>query len=88
MDTKELKKIAAKYTLKELEACISEQLNKGENACDLVDETDTVISELSKATVVRELMEKGASFSEALRELGKRIRFVYGGPEEIKDKHD
>jgi hypothetical protein len=32
--------------------------------------------------VVRELMEKGMKFSEALRELGRRIRAVYGKEEE------
>jgi uncharacterized protein YoaH (UPF0181 family) len=46
-----------------------------------VDEQDEVIASLSKAEVVRELMDQGMTFSEALRELGKRIRAVYGKEE-------
>lgn len=84
MDTKELKKLAEKYSLSQLESCINQQLEKGENACDLADETDEVITELSKATVVRELMDQGMRFSEALRELGRRIRAIYAQTEEPK----
>jgi hypothetical protein len=77
MAKSELKRLAEKYSLEQLESCISQQLEKGENACDIVDETDEVVAELSKATVVRELMNKGLRFSEALRELGRRIRSIY-----------
>lgn len=77
MESRELKRLAGKYSLQQLESCIAEQLEKGENACEIVDETDEVIAELSKATVVRELMDKGMKFSDALRELGKRIRAIY-----------
>ena len=73
MDSRELKKITERYSL--------DQLERGENRCDLVDETDTVIAELSKATVVKELMNSGLPFSKALRELGRRIRAVYGKEE-------
>jgi hypothetical protein len=78
MYSKDLKQITEKYTLGQLEDCIRQQLEKGKNSCDLVDENDTVIAELSKATVVKELMNTGLPFSEALRELGRRIRAVYG----------
>lgn len=81
MDTRELRKLAETYSLQQLETCIAEQLNKGENACDIVDETDTVIAELSKASVVRELMDGGMTFSQALRELGRRIREIYSSQE-------
>jgi hypothetical protein len=86
MDTGELKKLAEKYSPEQLEACIRQQLEKGENACDLVDETDEVITALSKAEVVRELMDQGLTFSQALRELGKRIRAIYSTEENPKDK--
>jgi len=78
MDTKELKRLTEKFTLEQLEACIRQQVEKGENACDIVDEHDEVITALSKAEVVRELMEQGMTFPNALRELGRRIRAVYG----------
>jgi cell fate (sporulation/competence/biofilm development) regulator YmcA (YheA/YmcA/DUF963 family) len=81
MKTQDLKKIVDKYSPEQLEACIRQQLEKGANACEIVDEQDEVIASLSKAGVVRELMDQGMTFSEALRELGKRIRAVYGKEE-------
>lgn len=81
MESRELKKLAEKYSIEQLETCISQQLEKGENACELVDEEDKVIAELSEATVVRELMNSGMKFSEALRELGRRIRTIYSKEE-------
>ncbi len=78
MKTADLKKIVEKYSSGQLEACIQQQLDKGVNACEIVEEGNEVMQELSKAEVVRELMDQGMSFSEALRELGKRIRAVYG----------
>ncbi len=78
METKELKKIVEKYSVEQIESCIRQQVDKGENECDIVDGNDEVITALSKAEVMRELMDKGRSFSEALRELGRRIRDVYG----------
>jgi len=78
MDKKDLKKLTEKYSIDRLEICIRQQLEKGENECEIVDETDEVITTLSKAEVMRELIDQGMSFSEALRELGRRIRAVYG----------
>jgi uncharacterized protein DUF6952 len=82
MKSQDLKKIAEKYSSDQLEACIRQQLEKGENACEIVDGANDVITDLSKAEVVRELMEQqGMKFSDALRELGRRIRAVYGKEE-------
>jgi hypothetical protein len=78
MERKELKKLVEKYSLRQLEGCIRQQLDKGSNECDIMDPSDEVVNALSKAEVVRELMDQGKSFSEALRELGRRIRDVYG----------
>lgn len=74
----DLKKIVEKYSSEQLEACIRQQLEKGENACEIIDRADEVITDLSKAEVMRELMDQGMKFSDALRELGRRIRAVYG----------
>jgi hypothetical protein len=79
--TQNLKKIVEQYSPQEIESCIRQQLAKGENACEIVDKADDVIAFLGKAEVVRELMDQGMSFSEALRELGRRIRVVYGPDE-------
>lgn len=81
METKELRKLVEKYSVEQLEACILQQVSKGANECDLIDNDNEVITELSEAEVVREMMDEGRSFSEALRELGRRIRAVYGKEE-------
>jgi Family of unknown function (DUF6952) len=81
MKTQDLKKLTEKYSAEQLASCIQEQLAKGENACEVIDEEDEVIAALSKAGVVRELMGEGRTFSDALRELGRRIRAVYGNDE-------
>jgi|GEM_PF-317063 len=87
MKTQDLKKLTEKYSAEQITSCIQQQLAKGENACEVVDEADEVITALSKAEVVRELMDEGRTFSDALRELGRRIRAVYGkDEEEIKEK--
>ena len=59
-------------------ACIIQQLQKGRTSAKIVDASDDVMTALSKAEVVQELMDQGKTFSEALRELGRRIRDVYG----------
>jgi cell fate (sporulation/competence/biofilm development) regulator YmcA (YheA/YmcA/DUF963 family) len=81
MKNAELKKIAEKYSAEQLDACIRQQLEKGENACEVIEGADDVITDLSKAEVMRELMDQGMKFSDALRELGRRIRAVYGKDE-------
>jgi N-methylhydantoinase B/oxoprolinase/acetone carboxylase alpha subunit len=78
MGTREVKKLIEKYGVAQLESCIRQQLERGENVCEIVDEDDEVIATLSKAGVVRELMDQGMTFADALRELGRRIRAVYG----------
>jgi hypothetical protein len=82
MKTHDVKKLAEKYSPEQIEACIRQQIEKGENACDIIDETDEVITALSEAEVVRELMDQGMTLSDALRELGRRIRAVYGKEDE------
>ncbi len=78
MKTLELKKLAERFSYEQIDACIRQQLAKGENECNVVDKTDAVIEALSKAGVVREMMDSGLTFSDALRELGRKIRAVYG----------
>lgn len=78
MDTKQLKKITDTFSLEQIESCIKRQIEKGENECGVADATDEALTALSKAEVVRELMDQGMTFADALRELGKRIRAVYG----------
>jgi hypothetical protein len=84
MKSQDLKKLVEKYSYDQIDACIQQQLAKGENECNLVDSTNEVIEVLSKASVVREMMDHGMNFSDALRELGRKIRAVYGSEQEGK----
>lgn len=81
MDTRELKRIAERFSLEEIERCIDQQTSRGSNVCTTPGPDDEIFAELSKATVIRELMDQGSSFPEALRELGRRIRAVYSSPD-------
>ncbi|HUL01534.1 MAG TPA: hypothetical protein VLX29_11885 [Nitrospirota bacterium] len=78
MNTQDLKKLVDKYSLAQITGCIQQQLEEGENACGVADTTDEIITALSRAEVMRELMDQGMGFHDALRELGRRIRKVYG----------
>jgi len=79
MDIKHIREIAKKYTPEQIEGCITEQIESGKNIC-LTDETsEKIINELSKAEVVRELVDQGMDLADALRELAKRMRLVQSG---------
>ena len=79
MDIKHIREIANKYTPEQIEGCITQQIETGKNVC-LTDETsEKIINELSKADVVRELMDQGMNLADALRELARRMRLVQSG---------
>lgn len=76
MDIKNIREIAKKYTPEQIEGCISKQIETGKNVC-LTDATsEKIINELSKAGVVRELVDQGMDLADALRELARRMRLV------------
>ncbi len=76
---KEVRELAQRFTPDELEACISQQLNIGNNTCEMSGPTDEVIKVLAKAEYVREQMNKGVPAGEAIRELARKIRKVQQG---------
>lgn len=79
MNIKEIKKLAEKYPVEKIEACINEVIETGQNSCDVSGDTLEVINTLAKAEYVRKLMEeKGLSEIEALRELARKIRQIQG----------
>jgi len=78
-DIKEIRELAKKFTPEEIENCIQQQLQEGTNICEVAGPTEYVIGELAKAEVVKELMEKGMSLTDAVRELARRIRLVQKG---------
>lgn len=81
----EIRHLASSFTPDEIEQCIEQQIEEGANVCDATGPTEKVINELSKAAFVRELMDKGMSLSDAIRELARRIRRVQKGFDEVSD---
>ncbi len=72
---KEIKELAQKYRPDQIERCITQQLETGENVCIVDETTEKVIGELSKASFIRRMMdEKGMTLPDALRELSNRMR--------------
>jgi hypothetical protein len=82
--SQELKELAKKFTPEQIEGCITQQIETGENICLTDENSDKIITELSKAGVLRNLMEEGMSLADALRELARRMRLVQSGFKEIQ----
>ncbi len=74
IDIKEIKRLAQKFSLDDINFCINQQLNEGSNLCEISGTTEYIISELAKAEFVKQLMQNGFSMTDAVRELAKRIR--------------
>lgn len=72
----EIRKLAKKFTPEQIENCITQQMQEDTNVCDISGSAEYVINELSKAGFVRNLIDKGMSMTDAVRELAKRIRLV------------
>lgn len=84
MDIKQIKDIAKKYTPEQIEGCITQQIETGKNICFIDETSERIINELSKAEVIRELVDQGMSLADALRELARRMRLVQRGFKEKK----
>jgi hypothetical protein len=76
---REVRELAKRFTPEEIEACIKQHLKEGTNICEVRGEIEKVIGELAKAQFVKELIGKGMSVTDAVRELAKRIRLVQKG---------
>lgn len=74
IDIAEIRELASRFTTQDLELCINQQIMEGQNVCKTSGHSEQIINELAKANFVRELVDKGISMREAVRELAKRIR--------------
>jgi hypothetical protein len=79
MDIAQIKDIAQKYTPDEIEGCITQQVESGKNVCLTDENSEKIINELSKAEVIRSLVDEGLSLADAMRELARRMRAVQTG---------
>jgi hypothetical protein len=78
-ELRQIKDIAQRYTPEEIEGCITQQVETGKNICLTDDRSEKIISELSKAGVIKDLMGQGLGLSDALRELARRMRLLQSG---------
>jgi len=76
MSLSEIKELARRFSPEEIEGCITSELETGENVCLRDESSERIINELSKARFIRDLMDKGYSLADALRELARRIRQI------------
>jgi len=83
-ELKQIKDIARRYTPEEIESCITQQVGSGKNVCLSDERSERIVSQLSKAGVVRDFMNQGMSLADALRELARRMRLLQSGFKELK----
>lgn len=76
IDLKEIKELSKRFTPEQIEGCITQQLETGENVCLRDESSEKIINELAKARFIRSLMDEGMSLADALRELARRMRQV------------
>jgi uncharacterized protein YoaH (UPF0181 family) len=79
MEIVEIRELARRFTPEQINNCITQQIETGENICLRDESTEKVVNELSKAQFIRELMSQGVSMPDAIRELARRIRRVQKG---------
>ncbi|HBG93319.1 MAG: hypothetical protein A3J81_03475 [Nitrospirae bacterium RIFOXYB2_FULL_43_5] len=78
-EVREIKELAKKFTPEQIERCIMQQIETGENICLRNESAEKIINELSKAEYVKRLMRKGMTIADALRELASRMRQMQKG---------
>ena len=79
MDVKQIKDLAKRFSPEQIEGCITQQIETGKNICLKDNNSQKIINELSKAEVIRDLMDTGMSLPDALRELARRMRLIQSG---------
>ena len=82
---REIRELAGRFSGPQIEGCIHHQLDSGDNPCAPNESAERAMGVLAKAEYVRHLMDdRGYSLSQAIRELGRRIRQVqqFGAPED------
>jgi len=77
VNVKEIKDLAKKFSPDQIEECITQQIETGENVCLRDYSTQVVVGELAKAEFIKKLMGEGMSLADALRELARRMRQLH-----------
>ncbi len=77
VNVKEIRDLAKKFSPDQIEECITQQLETGENVCLRDYSTQVVVGELAKAEFIKRLMGEGMSLADALKELARRMRLIH-----------
>ncbi len=85
-EMKQIKDIAQRYTPEEIENCLTQQVDTGKNVCLSDAKSEKIVSQLSKAGVVRDFMNQGMSLADSLRELARRMRLLQSGFKELRNE--
>lgn len=78
MDVKEIRELAATYSVEELERLVEEMLATEGDALISDPNRSELFNSLVKAEAVRKYMDGGMTQGEAIRELGRRMRTALG----------
>ena len=70
----EARKLASRFEANDIKSCLEQALQGMPNACYFNNDPGHVMDVLARAGFVRDLMQQGSPLSEAMRELGRRIR--------------
>jgi len=73
---KALRRIAIAYTTEQINQCLNDEISEQTNNCNLQGDSVEIINALSRAGVIRELIDNGLSLPEATRELARRMRYL------------
>ena len=74
--TREIRELADRFSVEQLERCLTEELDTGDNRCELTGPTGDVVSTLAEAELVREQVDRGVPLIDSIRELARRMRAV------------
>jgi ribosomal protein L17 len=70
----EAKKLAEIYSAEVLDTCINDQISNNTNVCYMIGSDEEIVGTLSKAKVLRNMVEGGMTMQIAMRNLAHRMR--------------
>ena len=79
MDLKEIRDLASRYSVDELDHLVEDMLRTEGAVLQTDPKKAELFNSLVKAETVRKYMDQGMSQNEALRELGRRMRDALSG---------
>ena len=76
INIKEIRELASRFEVNMIDQCMQLALENKDNPCYSGGDSEQIISVLAKTNFIQKLMQQGLSLSNAMRELGKRIRML------------